>query len=315
MMAGAAAALVSMACAGDEPSGATGAASSTGTGGGAAGAGGSSGGCTDDPSDAPEGAVCIASVRGRFVDESEQPLADLVVSVCGSIECSPGQTTGDGTFSVEVGHHIRPEDYSTLAHARELEKTAFYFRLPIDASGPVVEVGDLQLLQMPAGGSTLIVDTDMMGAPAQTVTESGVTLAVEDGTAINLGFDDALLGPEGKAFKVLEISADKHDQYIDPALGAEVLYALYPFESRFRLAVDPAELASATLSFPNDAGWPAGTEIEILALGSYIFPDWVTPATFEVVARGAVSSDGMTITMHDGEGVPYLTWFALRETL
>jgi hypothetical protein len=58
----------------------------------------------------------------------------------------------------------------------------------------------------------------------------------------------------------------------------------------------------------------AAAPVEILALGSYTFPDWITPAAFEVVATGSVSSDGTRIEMDAGEGVPHLTWLAIRAT-
>jgi hypothetical protein len=292
----------------------TGAGGSSAGGGGAGGAGGMEG-CTTDVGGAPSNAVCITNVRGRFIDEQAAGVPDLVVSVCGAIQCNPGMGLGDGTFDVTVGYFIPPADYAAQAHARELGKAIFYFRLPADAPGPVVELGDLPLLQMPATGPDVIVDTDMMGAPAQSVTSNGVTLDIDDGVALNLGFDDAILGEEGKKFIALQVPAEQHASYIDPSLNVTLLYAFYPFESSFRLAADISQYAKARLSFPNDAGWPAGTPVEMLALGTYIFPEWLTPAVFEVVATGVVSTDGSTIETNPGEGFEHLTWVGVRANL
>jgi hypothetical protein len=168
---------------------------------------------------------------------------------------------------------------------------------------------------MPASGPDLVVDTDRMGAPAQTVTSNDVTLEVDEGISINLGFDDAILGEEGKKFKALEVPTAHHARYVDPSLDVELLYAFYPFEARFRLASDTTQLAPVRLSFPNTAGWAPDAEVEFLALGSYLFPEWVAAATFEVVAEGRVSGDGLRITLNEGDGFPYLTWVGLREKL
>jgi hypothetical protein len=299
----------------DEPPAATGAGGSGGgtsvsTGGTG---GGSGGGCMDG--EASPNSVCITSVEGRFVDEQDQGVLVPLVSVCGPIQCNPGEGETDGSWVVPVGYQILPADYAAQAHARELGKATFYYRLPSDAPGPTVDMGDLRLLQMPNDGPSLIVDTDMMGAPAQSVTNHGVTLDIDAGVAVNLGFDDAFLGEEGKKFQALKVPDRFHAAYIDPSLNAAMLYAFYPFESGFRLESDTSQYTEVRLTFPNDPGWAPGTPVEFLALGTYIFPEWLTPATFEVVATGIVSNDGMTIETTPGEGFRHLTWVAVRETL
>jgi hypothetical protein len=43
-----------------------------------------------------------------------------------------------------------------------------------------------------------------------------------------------------------------------------------------------------------------------------VYPDWVTPAAFEKVASAHVSADGSRVELDPGEGLPHLTWIALR---
>lgn len=236
----------------------------------------------------------------------------MLVSVCGSVSCNPGETDGSGAFSVAVNRTITLSGFSVLPHGRDRDLATFYYPLPADSVGPIVDVGRATVLSMPADGPSLVVKTDQLGAPAQSVTSNGVSLDVAEGVQIQLAFEDVALGDRGKQFRVREVAGDLKDRFVDPSLSVEQLYALYPFEATFRPDGLPAELASARLSFPNRSALPAGEEIEILALGSYTFPDWVEPATFEAVASGRVSSDGMRIEMGAGEGLPHLTWLAVR---
>jgi hypothetical protein len=308
-----------LACGGSDEPAATGAGgvaggSDGGGGAGASGGGGEGGGavCGEDPIDPPAGAVCVTEVVGAVIDESAAGVADLQVSVCGEIACNPGDSDGSGSFAVEVGYRILPTDYSVIAHARELGKASFYFALPADATGPRIDVGELLLLDMPTTGAELIAEQDQLGAPAQTLSDNGVSLDIPDGVFINLGFDDVLLGDEGHLFKALRVPTVEQARYVPASLGAVAAYAFYPFEAQFRLEADITQRAKVPLSFPNDAALPAGTEFEVLALGSYLYADWVTPAAFEVVAEAVVSFDGIRVEMLPGEGVEYLTWLALR---
>jgi hypothetical protein len=112
-------------------------------------------------------------------------------------------------------------------------------------------------------------------------------------------------------FRALTIPAAFRDEFIDPTLGAVALYTFTPFEVAF---VDDATLDPklATLSAANTEGLAAGSAVEWLALGTYLFPGWLAPAEFQVVATGTVSSDGSRVEMDPGQGVPYLTWLAVR---
>jgi hypothetical protein len=291
----------------------TAAATSASTGGGA-GAGGTGGGapCSGDTEEYPPEAVCIERVRGRVVDDAGAGLGEVLTSVCGPVACNPGESASDGSVVVEVGYHILPGEWSALAHVRAIDRAPFYFALPADAQGPEIDVGDLLALAMPASGPAVVTQTDGAGAPAQTVTSNEVTLDVPNGVQLWIGIDDVALGAAGKQFRALRVPDEHSGAFAEAALGLSAIYALYPFEAALRPEGQPGETALARLSFPNPANLPPDSAVEFLAHGSFVYLDWVTPAAFEVVATGAVTSDGLRIEMDPGEGVPYLTWIGIR---
>ena len=292
-------------CGGDPDPVAAGTGGSAGQGGsGAGGCGGGGGGA--------DGSVCVERVRGRLLDEQGEPVGGVVTTVCGSISCSPGLSDADGRFVVEVGSYLTPAEFSIIAHVRELDMASFYFQLPPEASGPDIDVGDLLQLRMPVDGVPLVAKQDDPSAPAQTLTSAEVTLEVPQGVQIQLEFDDVALGDEGRTYKVLRVPAERQTAFVPDELGVAAVWAFYPFEASFRPLADPFALTTARLSFPNDSGLPASSAVELLALGSFVFPTWVTPATFEVVATGQVTADGLRIEMSPGEGVSYLTWIGIR---
>lgn len=288
-------------------------ASSKGTGGtggsaGSFGTGGSAGKapCSEDHG---PGSVCVMEVKGRTIDASGAPLGKISTSVCGSI-CWYGESDASGAFTVSIGEKLVPDAFSTLPHGRP-GRTSFYFALP-PVTGPSVEVGDLTLLDLPATGPGLVVWSDKQGAPSQTVTQGELTLEVSAGTQVKLDVEDVALDAAGKQFRALAVPADQRALFAPASLGLAALWALTPFEAAI---IDQAtgEPALARVSADNGAGLPAGAAVEWLALGSYLFLDWVAPARFEVVATGKVSADGKRIEMDAGQGVRYLTWLGVRK--
>jgi hypothetical protein len=166
------------------------------------------------------------------------------------------------------------------------------------------------MLELPQDGPTLVVNSDDIGAPAQEVTSGDVTLSLAEGISILLDVEDLIAGDLGKKFRALSIPEAQREWFVSAELGLTSLFALAPFEAQF---VDAARAPlKARLSFANTAALPAASAVEVLALGSYLFPDWVTPARFEVVARGTVTSDGARVELDEGEGVEYLTWVGIR---
>jgi hypothetical protein len=304
-------ALVGSGCGGgeaDSKAGGTGGGGASGTGGTSAtgGGAGKGGPCADDPG---PGSVCVMHVLGRVVDGAGQPLPQLSTSVCGEV-CWFGESDASGEFSVAIGERILPGLFSVLPHGRP-KHTSFYFPLPAALSASI-DVGDLSLLELPASGPELVVWSDKQGAPAQTVDSGGLRLEVSAGTQVKLDVEDVAQDVLGRQFRVLPIPAAQRDHFADGALGLAALWALMPFEAAIVQESSGAP-ALARISADNSAVLPADTAVEWLALGSYLFADWVAPAQFEVVATGKVSSDGLRIEMDAGQGTPYLTWIGVRK--
>ncbi len=235
-------------------------------------------------------------------------MTNTVASVCGPV-CFYGETDDTGAFTVTVNTRVQPPLYSVLVHGRP-SRTSYYVRLPADAEGDVT-VGDVLLLELPPTGPELIVKSDKLGAPAQTLESDGTSLDVAEGVAVKLDVEDIVLQDEGKQFRALRVPPEHHSAFVSQSLGVEMLFAFTPFEAAF--VDDAGAPARARLTFSNPV-WPAGTAVEFLALGSYLFADWVEPATFEVVATGTVTvtADGNRVEMDPGEGIEYLTWLGVR---
>jgi hypothetical protein len=247
-------------------------------------------------------------VSGTISDGDGAPVTDFNVSVCGPV-CYASVTDTNGAFTVDVRAHIIPKDYSTLPHGRPT-RTSFYYQLPAAAIGNI-DVGALRVLDLPTTGPTLVVKTDDAGAPAQEVTSNAATLTVAAGVLVKLDVEDVALGAEGKLFRALTIPAEHREHFAPASLGFVELYAFTPFETSFvdETTSDPA---LAQIAFENTAALPAGQKLEFLALGSYLFPEWVPPAEFQVVATGTVSADGTKLEMDAGQGVRHLTWLGVR---
>jgi hypothetical protein len=268
--------------------------------------GGAPGSCTDDAGGAPD-LVCVTDVHGRVVDGSGAAAASGLVSACGPSQCNPGTTGADGRFRIDVGFHLELAAYSVQVHARP-DFTAFYFPLPV-VPGPRVDMGDLPLLPMPASGPAL--DVSRAGAPAQSVTSGDVTIQVAAGIFVRLDPESNLAGDHGKQFRALTIPPSQIGEYAPPSLHVAALYAFEPFEASFEFPGTPPTPTGVRFSFANAAGFPAGAAVDVLALGSYVYPDWIPPARFTRVAGAHVSSDGKSVEMDAGGSVKYLTWIGL----
>lgn len=271
--------------------------------------------CVDAGSGVP-GAVCITGVRGRAIDENGAPVdKNQLVSACGTVQCNPGFTDATGAFVIPVGFNIVPSQYSVQVHKR-VDFTAFYYALPAGAKGPVIDMGDLRSLPMPATGPELNVDRN--GVPAQSVTSGDVTLDVPDNIYVRLDVESNLAENEtpgkGRAFRTLRIPDEFLKEFADPSLGFVAMYALEPFECSFEAPNVPDKPVNVRLSFANSAAIASGAAVDVFALGTYIYPDWIPPAAFTKVASGHVSADGAHIDMDAGRGLPYLTWVAVRKT-
>lgn len=303
-----------------EPEG-TAAGGSGGSGGASAGTGGSAGtgaaagvgGC-ELSGDEPAEARCVKSVRGQVIDEAGALMPNQAVSFCGPA-CFYGETDAAGQFVIDVSVPLVVADYSATAHVRPTGASFYYPVTVIDESADPLELdaGSLRTFRFSDEMPALVVKNDLDGAtpPAQQVSAQGVELTVEAGVQIEIEIDEVVEGENGRKFYVKAFDGAQISE-LAPGAGLLALYAIGPFEARFSEPGPPKVPREARLSFPNPTGLPPGTAVEVLALGSYLFPEWVHPGRFEVVAEAAVSSDGQRIELPSGTGLPYLTWFGLR---
>jgi hypothetical protein len=152
------------------------------------------------------------------------------------------------------------------------------------------------------------VPIDLDGNADQSLTSNAVTLEIPAGTTTRLEFDDFAAGDLGSQFRARSVEATGVGGFVPDDLT--VLYALGPFEAFFENG--NGDQVDARLAFDNTTALAAGTAVEFLALGSYLYPDWVAPARFEIVAQGHVTSDGTRIELEAGQGFTYLTWVGIR---
>lgn len=279
--------------------GATGGFSGSGVG-GAAGAGAAMACEEDEPQ---SGEVCITRVQGqvRVIDGTLLP-EPREVSLCGPV-CYYGEATAGGSWEITPGRYLDPIDYSMLVHGRP-DYASFYTQIPLSTPGPEVDLGTLYVIPLPTSGPVLATD-----AAAQSVETDLVRVRVAEGVEFRPEFDDFILGELGQMLRPALVPEEHQGRLVDESLGFVSLFAVHPFEAEFR--TPEKEPARGHLDFANVTSLPAGTQVEILALGTYLYSDWIPPAQFQPVADGVVSDDGEWIEMQ-GEGVRYTTWFGIR---
>lgn len=260
--------------------------------------------CSDDAGSG----VCVAHVTGTLTDASGSIVKNAPVSVCGNV-CYFGQTDSSGHFDVALHAHITLADYFLLIHARPLH-ACFYYPLSGTEKNGVLDLGTRVVLTLPANGPAL--KPRGSGAPAQSVTSGDVTLNVPAGVDVAPDPEDLALGATGLEFRTLTVPSAERSKFVDASVGALALYAIGPFETGF-YKQGTTQPASVSLSFKNTTGLAAGTPVELLGMGSYVFQSNIKPGAFGVVATGAVSADGQSVTLNAGQGPSYLTWFALRK--
>ena len=299
--------LLAAAACGDDvetgPTSGSGGAASSSTG---VGAQGGMGGCSPD-GDLP-GTTCVFSVRGSLIDEQGAGVSNMVTGVVGASVISPAPSEMSGFFSIEVGAFIALDKFAVNPHARDQNKAMFYYPLPAGDPGPIIDVGALLLLDMPTDGPTLVAQQDDMGAPEQSLTSNGVTLNVPEGIQIVPGFDDVF---DGQAhFEARQVQAPHIDTF---AAGHNLLalWSFYPFEAAFRPEGNSLGFAKASLTLPNPTNLPAGTAVELLSYGGFVYPEIVPAGSYQVVATATVSANG-TIETDLGQGVQVLTWIGIR---
>lgn len=255
--------------------------------------------CEDDQA---AGASCVLSVRGSVRDEAGSPFSARGVSFCGASLCFNGDVQPDGSYAIPVLRHVDVTAYALLFHgAPGYESvTRPLSGAPVDG---MLSLSPLLALARPGGGPLF---PDVTSAEV-TLEQGDVTVTLPAGTEARL--DPAELA-ESVHFSAHSIPLERLPELCGPVDGALAVYALAPFEAA--LVDVNGKPVRVGVSFKNRAGLAPGQKVQLLAQGSYVFPQWLTPARFEQVATATVSADGARVVVPVGEGPAYLTWLALR---
>jgi hypothetical protein len=263
-------------------------------------------GCTlpnDDPA-----AICVRTVSGSITDLDGKPLANLTVSICGTV-CFYAHTGADGSYVAPVNYNIVPSAFAALAHGRP-DYASLYTKLPTTA-GAAIALGPMRLPKYD-GGTELPAD----GAAATSVTSGDVTLDIPANTAFDLDVEDIEL-PTGHQLRVAATKVTDLPEFAK-ATGAVALYGLGPFGATSTImgsAGGPggAKAQKVGVRIKNTVGLAAGQKVEFFVLGVNLLSSPPTAGTAMVVAKGTVSADGATIATDAGEGISTISWLGVRK--
>ncbi|MCC6899557.1 MAG: hypothetical protein IT377_11315 [Polyangiaceae bacterium] len=276
-----------------------------GTGGGAGSGGGPS--CADGPgypsSDAPHK---VDEVNAKIVDVSGAPAEGVPVFICGTDVCAPPATT-DAQGVVCQKDQTSGMCLAGTLPGVELKRPAFKY------GDGTVYVEFAQLLATNTAKYDMgTATTAKLPDPSQGValaagaaaTSSNVTVTLAAGAKIEI--DEVLYdSPELQKFRAVEIPMAKAPAAVDKAAGFEILVGTTPIDTHF--------CPHATLSVPNTAGWPAGTEVEFWLHGVSVGQEWAPYGGWAKASGGKVSADGKSVVTSDGEGIAVLGVFGIKK--
>jgi hypothetical protein len=276
----------------------------TGGGGGTGGGSGGTGGrarCTDAPlgrdvcASGPgyvdgAGGISAGSVRATVVDTEGEPLADLMVFICGTDACSmPQFTSADGSVSIA---YFEPMVKPAFKYGDGLEVGRFFPLLAESATE--VDLGTIATPRLPEPGACL---------EAGVVHESGgVELGLASDAMVELPPID-YPGPDEGTFRAAELPLDLAPPGLIAGEGFDAIFALAPTGA----VVCPP----ATLSLPNTPGYQPGTDVEILIHGVDVDEEWAPYGGWIEVAIGRVDDAGERIETVRG-GLPMISNVGVR---
>lgn len=236
----------------------------------------------------------VGKVSGQILDTNGEVPSARRFTVCGNA-CLLGELDDDGRFEMDAQFCFdsQPPLYR-----------------PIFIYHGIAQYSDLHVDFVPAGTTRLPAyefAQTLRVLPASLMTEArpgedGFIIADGEGfevradvgaTELPLGWESAQVGAMGADFW-------------PPNTQGEDLIALYATGvegTRF----DPP----ASVRFPNETGLPAGTPVEIVAIGD-VGLGAPYAGTVGGVARGTVSLDGGFVVTDDDSGISALTWLGYR---
>jgi hypothetical protein len=250
--------------------------------------------CSTPPGRRPDGSTCVLEAEGFVEDLDGHPLADLVMTFCGSV-CFGGRSRDDGHYALPVGLFLDTQDYAIHADGRP-NHAVDYRRL--QAEEPRVIATTMQLPTLPP--STVALPPD--GAPASSVTVGDLTFEVAAGTKFDLDIEDYGTAA-GRILRVAAVPLASAPPYATAA-RVEAIYALAPSSATSSIKMG--------VLLKNRAAIPASAAVDVMVLGDDYFSSPPDVGLLEVVASAHVSADGLTIQTDPGEGITKITWLAVR---
>jgi hypothetical protein len=275
-----------------------------GVGAGGGDAGGATGGAGAGPScPAPEPAplgqvLLVETLHASLIDQEGTPAENVQCTSCGTNLCSgPAMSDAQGEVTV-TGPGAEQHDarfnvgYNGLGYAK---------MAALIPTTPSHDFGIVRVVRLPpfSEGAPLL--------PGQDATSQGVTITPSTDAVID--FDDILFSDEAQHVFIAALvdirGVDPAElPFVDPALGLEVLIGTG--------ALDTHICPAAELRFENVAGWPAGTDVDIVMNGTKTFQNYAPYGQWAVVAEAVVDSGGATVTTKTGTGIESLGTFGAR---
>lgn len=305
------------ACSGDDSEG-SGGAGATGGAGGSAGSAGTSGsaGSAGSAGSGGSGPKCpgpgyheaatpqqVDSVTARVIDTSGSGVANIQATVCGIDICIYGSTDGQG--NVQTCDDTLGVCTPGIKPGKAIKKPAFKFEIgathvkwaiPLP-SGATHAFGDVTTVKFPD------ISTGQDLTPGAELTSSGVTLSIPPDADIKidiLTYED----PAQRKYRAVEVPVASAPS-VATGQSFVMIFGTTPVDTHF--------CPPAKLSVPNSASLPAGTAVEFWAHGVDAIEEWAPYAGWAKVSDGAVSADGTMVVTSDGQGVPLLGVFGIKQ--
>lgn len=255
--------------------------------GGRAGVGGSSSGsvvkCEGPGHAAPLDPQRVGVVSASLIDQSDAPVPDEDVQVCGIDVCIKGTSTARGGVGIAVNQLITKPAFK---YGEGKVNARFAWLLPDE---PEIELGTVRTVRLPELGTG---EPIVAGSRASS---GGLTVSVAEGARIR--FDTITFRTaEEKSLRAVRVPLESAPAVIESA-GFDIVYAATPTDTTF--------CPPAALSIENTEGWAPGSVVEVWLHGVDITEEWAPYGGFAKVSDARVSEDGARIETTE-PGLPML---------
>jgi hypothetical protein len=289
--------------------GSTGGSSTGGSGTGAGGmtsTGGSGSGGNACPAPAPAHPNVIdavGDVTALVQDLNNAAAANITADVCGTNLCLFAETDAQGNLNVQ-GNNTDLNDVRLLyGDGHDFVKMGA--ELP---SVPTAAFNTINAVRLPATGAQMpclpaATKSDCVAA-AGTFTHGDVTFEIGADTVVD--YDGILYVSDAeKDFRTVTFQgSDGVMPALDPSLNLAVYFGTAPINTEF--------CPPAKMTVPNSEAWTAGAAVEFYLHGTLTFSHWAPYGGWAKISDGVVSSDGLTVSTNDGDGIPVLGLIGVR---